>query len=106
MIPRWQRPPSRHPNPVIAALRDNRGRYVRIRMKAGETFAAFLYWSQRGRAVLRQAGTVRAKQIPYGDIETVEAIPGEPDHELGRAVDRTIRDLRHAEWRAAEASTA
>ena len=98
--------PSRHPNPVIRALRDNHGRYVRITMTTGESFAAFHYWSDHGRAVLRRAGTVRAESVPYREIATVEAIPGEPNRELGRTLDRAIREIRQEERQAAAEASA
>jgi hypothetical protein len=100
------RPPSRHPNPVIRALRNNRGRYVKITLATGEAFAAFHFWTQNGYAVLRRVGAVRALPVPYREIATVEAIPGEMDRELGRVVDRAIREIRRDEWRTAAGASA
>ena len=58
MIPRCERPPSRHPNPVIAALRDSRRRYAFLKMKADGRIVCV--WVQSG-------GDGLACVVPFGE---------------------------------------
>ena len=69
---------SRHRNPVVRALRDNRGRYVRIVLKeTGETLFAFIFWMADAGAVLRPTGAATARHIRYSEIAAAEGVVGE-----------------------------
>lgn len=80
--PAWQRPPSKHPNPVIRALRGAHRRYAMIRLKDGSTFAAWVLSSGDGLACVEPYAGDRCRIYRYEEIEAVEQIPGHPDQSL------------------------
>lgn len=72
--PGWQRPPSRHPNPVIAGLRDaRRGRrgYALIRLCNGLWLFGHVIGMMDGKVLFQEVGEPHGAYYRYVEIENV-----------------------------------